>query len=1281
MHDSSLKGWVNKMKKTVTTAILALAAGLYALPAQAAMTPDEQAAIVAQVVQQLEAEKKLPHYVSVSSDIRGADSNLAGDGAQGKHSIAIGGAARTTGSYNVYIGGGLNEYLDDPARRRQVQTLYGEDNVIIGYRHDLGSAPGKDDLHLRQTVLIGARNTITQGNVEDAGGPSPVYSMGYGYRNTLIGSYAVAFGQQNKVRNSSRVWDNGFGGNSTYRAQDYAWVIGKENDVFASGYVMGDKNFINTLPTYDPDQVINKTGPNLYVLGRMNLIGSSERTNTFVDSGVVIGIGNVMYANDNRVLGDSNRVHATMSTVIGRGNRVGIAADGTRQFQVKNGVETKYPVFDALAFGSGNYVRERNGIAGGRSSEALSYGAVAFGQSARAEGMYATAIGQSSATAGNRAVALGYYSHATADLSVSLGARNNANLADEDKPLPAGKYSSAVGYANRAGGKSSVAVGIYNNRYDVVARKWADQSSGEYSVSMGARNNARGEYATALGVDNLSAGLAASAVGYRNITDGQAATAFGYGNRTLARYAGAFGTNNTNGGDFAFVAGGNNILTPNAQKAQVFGYQNIANGYGAVALGSQNNREFTKVYRMEDFTLPPKDGFNLYPTGDLSVAVGTGNLALGTNSIAVGRGSYALRESALAVGGSAVADGTDAIAVGRGARVHAPQRDVKSAVAIGTESEAATDYGVALGAYSRVTAPAAPTAGYNPLTDAAATDAEIAAFAGRPDEAGALAALRTNAADKLRAYEEAKTVAQDVLHRYQTQQYANEEEGRALLADYEAKEAAATAAYTAWQAAQTQAGAVTAAWTPSAAAVAVGHTDIGLTRRITGVAAGAQDTDAVNVAQLKAFALAPVHIYSGGHQSADGAYTVGAVVAAPPITGLRLDFGGGLRATQLTKDGNSYTLITLDKDTIAQDDSLKGKPGEKGAKGDKGEKGANGTDGKSAYQIWEAYTDPAGVQPYKGKTEADFMDYMKGKKGDPGDAGAQGAAVDIAVSADSGTPLTVGKDAPHLALKGDANITTATAADNTVRIALKDDITVKSVTAGKAQLSTAGIAYDGKTYIDASGIHANDKKVTHVAAGEVSKTSTDAVNGAQLHAVNETVAANTTHITSLKQTVNKLGGDIADIRTESRETGAMNAALAALKPLDFDPLQRSQVMAGISTYRGKQAVALGVAHHSNEDTLVHAGVSYAGQSELMANLGISRRFGDKSDRAARDARAARLPQYAAGPMSSVYVMQDEMAALRAENLAMKERMATIEQDANTRIAALEAQVQALLAAR
>lgn len=265
---------------------------------------------------------------------------------------------------------------------------------------------------------------------------------------------------------------------------------------------------------------------------------------------------------------------------------------------------------------------------------------------------------------------------------------------------------------------------------------------------------------------------------------------------------------------------------------------------------------------------------------------------------------------------------------------------------------------------------------------------------------------------------------------------------------------------------------------------------------------------------------------------------------------------------------------------------------------------------------------------------------------------------------------------------GDNITVTEDAKTNTYTVALNEDITAKSVTAGKAKISDDGVSYDGKTYIGKDGLNANGKKVTNVAAGTLSKDSTDAVNGSQLFATNENVTANTKNIennakqiTNLNQNVTKLGGAIGELRDESREGDALNAALAALKPLDFDPLQRSQMMAGVGYYRGKQAVALGLSHYSNEDTLVHAGISYAGSSELMANAGISWRFGSKDDRELRQARKERLPQYAAGPMSSVYVMQDEVARLQAVNAEQDSVIAR----QSEQIAALEEQIRRITA--
>ena len=238
-------------------------------------------------------------------------------------------------------------------------------------------------------------------------------------------------------------------------------------------------------------------------------------------------------------------------------------------------------------------------------------------------------------------------------------------------------------------------------------------------------------------------------------------------------------------------------------------------------------------------------------------------------------------------------------------------------------------------------------------------------------------------------------------------------------------------------------------------------------------------------------------------------------------------------------------------------------------------------------------------------------------------------------------------------VKGSTNITvkpdTKGASEYTVELA--KDITVDSVTAKTVKADEYKVG--DKTYINDKGIDANGNKITNVADGVVSKDSKDAVNGSQLFATNQMVVNNMNQINNL--------------RDESREGDALGAAMAALKPLDFDPYQRSQVMAGVGYYRGKEAVALGLAHYKNEDLMIHGGLAYAGNSELMANVGVSYRFGSKDDRDIKHDRNLRMPQYAEGPISSVYILQDEVDRLTKEN-----------KEANDRIAALEAKLEKVL---
>ena len=111
----------------------------------------------------------------------------------------------------------------------------------------------------------------------------------------------------------------------------------------------------------------------------------------------------------------------------------------------------------------------------------------------------------------------------------------------------------------------------------------------------------------------------------------------------------------------------------------------------------------------------------------------------------------------------------------------------------------------------------------------------------------------------------------------------------------------------------------------------------------------------------------------------------------------------------------------------------------------------------------------------------------------------------------------------------------------------------------------------------------------------VAKGSTDAVNGGQLYEVAQQVGNNSQAI--------------RDLRRDSRKGDAMNAALAALKPIAYNPVEPTQIMAGIGTYRGEQAVALGAAHYVNGRTMLNAGVAYAGSSNMMANVGVTWRVG------------------------------------------------------------------------
>ena len=145
---------------------------------------------------------------------------------------------------------------------------------------------------------------------------------------------------------------------------------------------------------------------------------------------------------------------------------------------------------------------------------------------------------------------------------------------------------------------------------------------------------------------------------------------------------------------------------------------------------------------------------------------------------------------------------------------------------------------------------------------------------------------------------------------------------------------------------------------------------------------------------------------------------------------------------------------------------------------------------------------------------------------------------------------------------------------------------------------------------------------------------------------------------------------VDELGEEIGRVGAQGAALAALKPIQYDPLEPTQIMAGYGNYRGNSAIAMGVAHYKNESTLMHAGLSWAGGSRhMMANAGVTWKVGN------RDSEAAVADRYRKGPISSAYAMQQEMASVKAQNAGLKTEVSDLKAENEQ----MKAQIAAMMA--
>ena len=325
-------------------------------------------------------------------------------------------------------------------------------------------------------------------------------------------------------------------------------------------------------------------------------------------------------------------------------------------------------------------------------------------------------------------------------------------------------------------------------------------------------------------------------------------------------------------------------------------------------------------------------------------------------------------------------------------------------------------------------------------------------------------------------------------------------------------------------------------WTSTRGAFSVGDTVNNITRQITNVAAGSEDTDAVNVAQLK-----------------------------KALESIDIDAGTGIKVDKITNDGKTtYKISTNIKGSETNTDTTTVTPNQ---------------------------TDTGNTDTSQGTTNGTST-----KIGETVTVGTETKATSF--GADDNKTADV-KPGETLSINGDKKNISTSVNGKSIQVKLNDKIdvtkvTVGTVSVGNTTITTDGLTIQGGPSITKTGIDGGNRKVTGVAAGEISSTSTDAVNGSQLFATNQQVAQNA-------QSINKLGNRI-------NKVGAGAAALAALHPLDFDPDDKWDFAAGYGNYNGENAAAVGAYYRPNEDTMFSVGGSF-GNGENMVNAGVSLKLG------------------------------------------------------------------------
>ena len=805
-----------------------------------------------------------------------------------------------------------------------------------------------------------------------------------------------------------------------------------------------------------------------------------------------------------------------------------------------------------------------------------------------------------------------------------------------DAPKATGYLSIANGFNAVASGNHSVAYGAYSS------------ASGHESVAVGKKTAASGASAVAIGRDSTSSGVWSTAVGPGSEATKDWSAAFGGKAKATGNNSTALGRESKASGSESTAVG--TEANSSAQSAVAVGNKAQATASGAIAEGSEAKATGTNSVAL---------GVKTEATGNASVAEGFNSKATADNAIALGNEAKASNTNTIAIGKSSSASNINSIAIGDSSKTTGSW-----GVALGPNSKTNTDWSVSLGGNSEVNSSWSTALGYMASVDknggmsvALGAQSKVKSGDGNVVSVGNdnLKRKIINVANGVNANDAVNKSQLDVVEAKINNKVdkgtVGPKGGQAIGAGSKANEAGALALGNASEAYGYVSTAVGYAHALDTYTVAMGVNAYAYNKNGIAIGtlakAGATDEDYKNTDVFDRIdpetGKSEWHVSPGGdpRQIRSGAIAIGNLAEAV-----------GYRNTVIGEDAKAGIIIGRDDYNHPNKFGL----------------GAVGATAIGAAAI--AGGSQATVVGNGAVAEGKISVGMGTRSYTTGKADTAVGTYSV-VTEDSAVALGAYARADHknsVAL-GNSSIT------EDVKATASTTINGKEYTfAGGNQSQVVGtVSIGGKGVLGYNNTtdkgHWNDpahstngngrtdrdnaiyRTITNVAAGRINADSTDAINGSQLYAVVGATEENRKLIENNTVKLAQIDHRIDSVEEESRAGDAMNAALAALKPIQFDPDEPSQIMAGVGGYKGKHAYALGVAHYFNESVMANIGGSYSSGSSLMWNAGVTFKVGTGSDKTYEPRRG--------NYKEALAKSQEEIAQLRTELQETKDEVATL----------------------